>query len=857
MELQNSQVSLPPATVGGRQVRWLGYIRLANPIAYALALFTLLTAPVLALSWRARPFPGFVVEQTQVVSDYKGPGWSGWEAGLRYPQRIRRLDGMPVESAEILYETLSTYRLGDTVAIDTVQPSGEALHYPTIELTTFPGVDFFRLFVLPYVVAWFYLAIGIWVLAMRWQTRAGRAFAYFSASSALVIGLLFDLITTHTFSAVWVIAIAQIGGGMFSLGLLFPQEWPLVKRLDGLHYLPYALSTGLAIWGLAVMNSQANPWAYIWSWRASYIYAALGIAAFLVLMAYRYLTSASKSVRQQARLILIGSLIAFGPLAAWLGAPLFNLFPHWNPVIFLPLLLAFPISIAIAILRYQLWDMDIILNRTLVYGLLTVLLGVIYITSVLIMQQVFIAVTGERSQLAVAGATLVITLLFNPMRRGVQDFIDRRLYRRKYNIAATLAAFGERLRDEVDLTRIVQQLEEVIWTTIQPTYVLVWLHSGKSFKIAIFNENDPQYQLADLHPELREVPEVDPIPTFLLNARSAVMAEWIETDSPLMPLLEEARAKLIVPIISQAELIGWICMGPRLSQQVYTLEDRNLLTNLSFQAAPALRFAQLVRQQQVEARQRELLDHELRLARTIQQALLPKRLPNLPDWKIATHYQPARAVGGDFYDFFEFEDGRLGLIIGDVTDKGIPAAMVMATTRTLFRAVAQENASPGVVLARVNSLLVEDIPRNMFVTCLYAILDPISGRVTFANAGHNLPLLGNIGMARELRATGMPLGLMADAVYEDMEATIAANEYLVLYSDGLVEAHDTRGEMYGIPRLRLTLAEQASFHDNLVHCLLQNLNEFTGADWEQEDDVTLVILRRTAQRGEEDDQPTA
>src|SRR5918911_1913043 len=139
---------------------------------------------------------------------------------------------------------------------------------------------------------------------------------------------------------------------------------------------------------------------------------------------------------------------------------------------------------------------------------------------------------------------------------------------------------------------------------------------------------------------------------------------------------------------------------------------------------------------------RQSVEQELRLARSIQQASLPKEVPTLEGWQISPYYQPAREVGGDFYDFFELPDGRLGIVVGDATGKGVPAALVMASTRSMLRAVAQaSNYSPGEVLRRVNDPLVIDIPPNMFITCFYCILDPVSERLRYANAGHDLPFL--------------------------------------------------------------------------------------------------------------------
>jgi len=245
-----------------------------------------------------------------------------------------------------------------------------------------------------------------------------------------------------------------------------------------------------------------------------------------------------------------------------------------------------------------------------------------------------------------------------------------------------------------------------------------------------------------------------------------------------------------------------------------------------------------------EAQQRERIEHELQVARQIQQELLPESIPKPDGWRIAAYYGPAREVGGDFYDFLEFPDGRIGLVVGDATGHGMPAALVMATTRGMLRAVVQSLESPGEVLAKVNEALVADIPSSTFVTCFYAILEPKSGLLRYANAGHDLPYLRHgSGEAEELRARGMPLGLMAGMSYEEKEIILAPGDSALFYSDGLVEAHNPKREMFGFPRLGRLVAEHAE-GEPLVDFLMEDLYSFTGEGWEQEDDITLVTLQR-------------
>jgi serine phosphatase RsbU (regulator of sigma subunit) len=250
-----------------------------------------------------------------------------------------------------------------------------------------------------------------------------------------------------------------------------------------------------------------------------------------------------------------------------------------------------------------------------------------------------------------------------------------------------------------------------------------------------------------------------------------------------------------------------------------------------------------------EIRERELVEQELEVARSIQQASLPKEVPILEGWQIAPYYRPAREVGGDFYDFHPLPEGRLGVVVGDATGKGVPAALDMSTTCGMLQLAAQAlgSSSPGAILAQVNETLVARIPANMFVTCFYAILDPESGSLYYANAGHDLPYLRHRGgEAEELRARGMPLGLMPGMGYEQKEIVLEAGEVALFYSDGLVEAHDPEGEMFGFPRLCALIAEHTDEEDRpLEEFLMEELFSFVGEGWGQEDDITLLTLKRS------------
>lgn len=347
-------------------------------------------------------------------------------------------------------------------------------------------------------------------------------------------------------------------------------------------------------------------------------------------------------------------------------------------------------------------------------------------------------------------------------------------------------------------------------------------------------------RLAAVQVEELDMPSNDPLLAYMIQSASAVEIARLQMDSPTLERLRAAGVRVSVPLVSQGELIGLLNLGERLSEQEYSTDDQRLLNNLAAQAAPALRVAQLAYQQQVQARERERMEQELRVARFIQQNLLPRQLPQMPGWQIAAHWQPAREVSGDFYDFIELSDGRMAFLVADVTDKGVPAALVMATTRSLLRSTAERFASPGMVLERTNNLLHPDIPAKMFVTCVYGVLDPQTGEITIANAGHNLPFQHTRDGFIEHRATGMPLGLMPGMTYPEVHFRLEPGDTLLLTSDGLIEAHNPAREMFGFERVKTLVDVHAD--EDLIQKIMLDFNSFTGPDHEQEDDLTLMTL---------------
>ncbi|HEX9412345.1 MAG TPA: SpoIIE family protein phosphatase, partial [Ktedonobacterales bacterium] len=491
-------------------------------------------------------------------------------------------------------------------------------------------------------------------------------------------------------------------------------------------------------------------------------FVIIGIAA-QVYARYHHLSEAG--VRLPARWSALGAALGVGLLALVVSALLFAppfaartlLPPAARTAVFLVVTLV-PVPIGFAMLQVRPYDRAALVNRVLVNGALTICLMAVYAVCAAI---VSLALANDVAtvQIAIVVSVLVIAALFRSLRAWLQDRIDRWLFPRKYKAGRIVAGLGGALRAEIRLDQLSDHLIGALRDAMRPDSVALWVRTSPSLSMQAVERLLPPQPSAGVsggqaRPEARTwelearrqsgedgaqpatqslaIAPDDPIRAALPQTAGVVDVAQLPADSPAVRALKASGAELIVPLASEGELLGVLVLGPRPGGERYSFDDDELLDILAAQVAPALRVGMVVHEQDVETSGRARIEQELSTARRIQLTLLPKEVPTLAGWQLAAYYQPAREVGGDFYDFLPFADGRLGLVLGDVTDKGVPAALVMATTRSMLRAAAGESVTPGAVLARVNDLLYDDLPPSMFVACFYAILDPRNGRLSYA-----------------------------------------------------------------------------------------------------------------------------
>lgn len=301
------------------------------------------------------------------------------------------------------------------------------------------------------------------------------------------------------------------------------------------------------------------------------------------------------------------------------------------------------------------------------------------------------------------------------------------------------------------------------------------------------------------------------------------------------------RAILCVPLRIKDDIIGVVYVDNRLQAGIFSAGDLELLNAIAASAAVAVENARLYQVAVDKGR----LERELQVAREVQAGLLPSETPQVPGWEFVACWRPARTVAGDYYDFIPTEDGRLGLVIADVTDKGMPAALFMTLTRSTVRASVRLAATPADGIAHANRLICADAARGMFVTLAYILLDPGARTLTCVNAGHNPPLHYRAAgdLLDAFPRTGLPLGIDAAVPFTQTASAVEPGDFLVLYTDGVTEADDARLQQFGIERLQAVLRDNCRAPAaDIAAALERALDEFTGSA-PPHDDVTFVVAR--------------
>jgi serine phosphatase RsbU (regulator of sigma subunit)/DNA-binding transcriptional regulator YhcF (GntR family) len=429
------------------------------------------------------------------------------------------------------------------------------------------------------------------------------------------------------------------------------------------------------------------------------------------------------------------------------------------------------------------------IQKTLVHSLLTALLAALYLGLVGGIGMLFVQAGVIQGELAAVLSTVVVAAAFMPVRSHVQRFVDRLVFARRFEFARALQAINAEARSQLDLDSYIQRVVERVESV---------LHG----RLELIRDYSAMQSLVDSFPSL-------------LSARAPV---W-------------ASADLLMPVFSDDELLGVLRLPGKPTSQEYDTEDSEFLTAVGEQVALVANQSRLRTERQ-----------EAEYALDIQRGLLPREIPQAPGFTIAGSWQPARTVGGDYYDVFKLSDTKIALVIADVSGKGIPAALLMASLQATVKAYATSDSSPRDVCGKVNRAISASNTLGKFITFFYAVLDSGGRRLTYSNAGHNPPLLARQdGSFLKLETGGAVLGVFVDGAYEQASIDLLPGDRLVLFTDGITEAAGSMEEEFGEERLIAILRENpAAPAPALRDAIMQRVSQFCRENFT--DDATLLTV---------------
>jgi phosphoserine phosphatase RsbU/P len=718
----------------------------------------------------------------------------------------------------------------------------------------------------PFLLGICYIAIGTLVFLMKPHWRSSWLFFLLTATFGLFFTFLYRMSTMQPdwLETVNIFTYAFTPAAIIHLALVFPEERRFIKRHPAFQFCPYLLS--LALFFLIRMNALADRDAP----RALMLFAVgyLVVAAIFFWSSCIQLRFASTStiVRLRSRIILLGSAITLLiPLLDFAGNAYFNfyLLPNFN--YYLPFFLAFPVAVGYSIVKHDLFDIDAIIKRTYGYLLTTGTLAAIYGLFVLVSNLAFGGFEFSRSPLFPIIFILAVVFFFNPVKNSVQRFIDRVFYRLEYDYQATVHKISETMRSILDLDQVGKAIMDTALGTmfIDHGYVLLLTRNTNAYDCLVeagtaetTNAREDAQPSTEISmacgPELVELklPSEEPLIRKMAETGKEVTVYDIEED----PAFEDCRdacrrtfermqAQLLVPLIYENRLTGLIALGRKKSGKFYRREDINLLNVLANQGAVAIENARMVQ----EVIEKERMEEELSIARDLQVSMLPAECPQMAGFQIAAFSLAAREVGGDFYDFIDMGKDRLGLVIGDVTGKSVSGALVVSASRSVFRMLSEEEATVAERMMRANRRMKKDLMNGMFVALLYAVLDGAAKTLALCSAGQAQPVRRqSVSAGAELietRGDTFPLGILDEADYEETVLTLCPGDAIVLYTDGIVEAMNPAGEIFGFDRLLETVgAFSGASADALLKEILARVSSF-AASAPQHDDLTIIVIR--------------
>jgi len=554
--------------------------------AATVAILMLLLTPIWMFQWVQLPFLGAALEQNNVVSQIKGTNWPARLQGVKFLDRLVEINGKPVPDIRDVERALAAngYK---PVQATFVKQTGERF---TLEITPIhPSlIDLISLFVVPYLVAILFLTIGLWVYRIKPHLWESRALALFTSGVSMTLATFLDISVTHHASIIWSLGILQIAGGLMYLALVFPRPVRFVRANPTLRYLPWAFLALLIPVMVVAIYFPPNPYFYIVAWQTGYVCIMLGFILFIGMLLSRVLRAESPVVRQQSRVILFGGFIGFLPILSYLAGLILGLLPEFHAWLYFPPLILFPLSIAYAILRYRLLDVDALLVRLLTYALMTVVAIATFYVLLAFLSFVFQGAIQSSNPIVIAFYLFILVVGLTPLRNLIQRTIDRLFYRSPADYRRALSSLSRSLTVTPNLNQTLRLLEEQLEQALSPERFAIYLYDddlGEYFPHATREDSAPPYQTDS------------PLIRLLASSQTPI---WLPLDGPLPAKIKDDATPIqrllgftFVPLRYEGRLIGFLSLGPRRSGDPYNSDDLDFLAAVAAQSTLALENARL------------------------------------------------------------------------------------------------------------------------------------------------------------------------------------------------------------------------------------------------------------------------
>jgi len=649
---------------------------------------------------------------------------------------------------------------------------------------------------------------------------------------------------------------------MLLFGFYFPVPFPFLRRRRWFIYavsvIP-AIITLLDIYGslLAGHHTADLQWLFTLDRaiaRPQVILFMCYVGAFFFCLGYKRARLTSADASRRLKLMSTGCGLSLTPLIPFVLGEIgmIPMMPAWLAVICLLMLVLFPLTIAYVIVVQRAMDVRMVVRSGLQYALASngiKILRVLLITAAGLLTFHFVQQSEHRAEgIAIFAGGAAMVILLSRLARWVGGWTDRRFFREAYNAERILTELSTSVAGIRDPKRLMETVANRIADSLHVPRVAFLLEQSGSFQPAYalgFNGIAPAVQLSEQASTVRTLKRLNgPSKVYFDDPQSWVHGTSVREQTAL----QELETQVLLPVNLDSKMLGIISLGSKRSEVPYTKADLQLLSAVAAQTGLALENAHLTESIRREIASRERLDRELEIARDVQQRLFPQKLPLVNGLDFAGYCRPAQGVGGDYYDFIHLATGALGIAVGDVSGKGIAAALMMASLQASLRGQTIKPCDTlSEMIHHINGLVYEASSANRYATFFYAQYDPASRKLRYVNAGHNPPLLRRKkGVDYEflrLEEGGTVIGLFPNFPYREAEIELEAGDVLVAFTDGISEAMNHADEEFDEERLIeaiRTCPDRSAA--NISSYILERVDAFTaGAD--QHDDMTIVVVR--------------